>query len=339
MSWITKALQRKWYATDYSPVLWPLRPLASLYYLAALINKSTSLNKQASHLVPIWVVGNISVGGTGKTPVTLALVKYCQEKNIQVGIVSRGYGGSEGGHQPFILDHDSTAQQAGDEPLLMYQRLSCPVVIATKRNDAVTALLAKHPETQLILSDDGLQHYAMPRQLEIVVIDGARGLGNQQLLPAGPLRESPKRLSSVDIIIHNGSMHDNCRAALSPYNEKTYPMELSPAPLIPLQQSAQFAVPVKGDTVHAIAGIGHPQRFFNSLKAQGFSVIEHSFTDHYAYQRQDLQFNDSLAIIMTEKDAVKCASLSTSLACFYQPVDATFNTKFYAQIDTWLSAL
>lgn len=335
MSWLSSVLQRQWYKPTFSAVLLPLQPLAALYSVLSRANKIKSLRHQAEHSVPIWVVGNISVGGTGKTPVTLALVKYCQEKNIHVGIVSRGYGGSEGKGDAFIIDSQSTVQQAGDEPLLMYQRLNCPVVICAKRNHAITALLAKFPKTQLILSDDGLQHYAMPRQLEIAVVDGQRGLGNQALLPAGPLRESAQRLSSVDMIIHNGAMSAGCELSLQAHSHKTFGMTLSASALVPLNKLDEVQ-PIKGDTVHAVAGIGNPQRFFNALKEQGFNIIEHSFADHYHYQSQDLQFDDGLAIIMTEKDAVKCASLVLPSACYYLPVDAVFSSEFYEKLETLL---
>ncbi|MCK5881599.1 MAG: tetraacyldisaccharide 4'-kinase [Sinobacterium sp.] len=338
MSWFSEALQRKWYSENFSAVLLPLLPLTALFRVLSQRHKITSLRHTINHAVPVWVVGNISVGGTGKTPVTLALVQYCAEQGVSVGIVSRGYGGSEGKHSAFIINAQSTAEQVGDEPLLMYKRLSCPVVVAANRNEAVTALLDSFPNTQLIISDDGLQHYSLARQLEIVVVDGQRGLGNGALLPAGPLRELAPRLAEVDIIIHNGEMSAHCEQALRPYAHHAYEMLLVASPLKSLHKS-NAPSPKKGDTVHAVAGIGNPSRFFTSLRALGFTVIEHSFADHHDYQAQDVTFDDSLALIMTEKDAVKCMTIEGLTNSYYLPVDAQFSPHLYTKLDALIKEL
>ncbi len=343
MSRFSVALETRWYQSTLSPWLMTLLPLSAIFFLLSKLNKHTSLKKRCTNPVPVWVVGNISIGGTGKTPVTCALVKYCQEKNIQVGIVSRGYGGVKSGPLPYSLSEQSTARDAGDEPMLMYKRLACPVVICANRNAAVETLVTSNPEIQLIISDDGLQHYALDRQLEIAVVDAKRGLGNGWLLPAGPLRESALRLNHVDMIINNGELTEQSQQDLSAYSAKSYEMTLQPSALLPVFESTSHgSVPKPKQTVHAVAGIGHPQRFFNSLKDLGFDVIEHRFPDHYQYQFNDLCFNDKLPVIMTEKDAVKCANLEQSGRtndCYFLPVDAQFPPEFYTKLNVFIESL
>lgn len=343
---LSEYIQRKWYQPKFSAYLLPLLPLATLFKCLAYINKMRTSRHQIRHDVPVWVVGNVSVGGTGKTPVTIALVNHCQNNNISVGIVSRGYGGSKGNHAAYLLNENTTAAQSGDEPLLMFKRLQCPVAIGSNRNQAITALKKTYPRLQLIISDDGLQHYAMHRDLEIAVVDGDRGLGNQQLLPAGPLRELPARLNSVDLIIHNGDMSLACEKVLSNFTDKLYGMQLTSTTLLPLHLLAKPSfeasnakgvnAPEAGQTIHAVAGIGNPPRFFKALRALGFQLIEHSFPDHHQYQASDLNFPDKHAIIMTEKDAIKCTELKLESACYYLPVEAKFTNHFDHKLDDLL---
>jgi tetraacyldisaccharide 4'-kinase len=274
------------------------------------------------------VVGNINVGGTGKTPLLISLVEFLQAQNLKVGVVSRGYGGSaRDANYPYQLNSETTAKLSGDEPLLIFQQCGCPVVVSPNRREAVDYLLANN-KVDVVLSDDGLQHYAMHRDIEIAVLDGKRGLGNGFCLPAGPLRELPKRLASVDFIIANGALLD---ALAEQLKLKQQLMQLEPAPLQPVA-ATKAKPPVKGDSVNAVAGIGNPERFFATLTALGFNATAKPFADHYQYQAEDLLFNDAKAVIMTSKDAVKCQGFSQLENHWQLPVKAILADDFLQQL-------
>lgn len=252
--------------------------------------------------VVVVVVGNISAGGTGKTPTTLWLAQALRDRGHKPGIVSRGYGGSA---RLMEVDEDSDPAIVGDEPALLASRAACPLVIGRDRVAAARLLLANHPAVDVILSDDGLQHYRLMRDVEIAVIDGARGIGNGWLLPSGPLRESASRLHAVDAIVMNGKMPQF--GSVPEFSMSLHGSLLrnlrDPASTRPI---ASFA-----DTPsHALAGIGNPQRFFEQLRRQGLSINTHAFADHHPYAASDLEFGDDLPVIMTEKDAIKCRSFA-----------------------------
>jgi tetraacyldisaccharide 4'-kinase len=250
--------------------------------------------------VPVIVVGNISIGGTGKTPFTIWLVEQLRAWGWRPGVVSRGYGG-RAPRYPFAVQADSDAAHSGDEPLLIAQRARCPVVVAPDRVAAARMLIDEHG-VDIVVSDDGLQHYRLARDLEICVVDGRRGLGNGALLPAGPLREAPSRLAEVDLVIVNGGDW-RCADAVS--------MQLQSASLRRLVDGGtQPLSALRGRRVHAVAGIGDPSRFFAGLVAAGLQVEPHAYADHHRYRPQDLAFGDDATVIMTEKDAVKCASFA-----------------------------
>ena len=259
------------------------------------------------------VVGNISVGGTGKTPLLCELAIQLRQRGVRVGIISRGYGGSYAGAPKLVQTTDS-ADQVGDEPLLMTRITGCPVVIGHRRLDAAHFLLEQTP-VDLILSDDGMQHYALPRTLEIAVLDGARGVGNRYCLPAGPLREPVSRLKTVDFVVVNGAGCENFlpealgAPVLQTHLQARHWVAVRSGEILPLE-----ALP-KGTAVNAVAGIGNPARFFDTLRSLGLEVVEHRFADHHVYRAEDLQFNDALPVVMTEKDAVKCVSLTRG-ACY-----------------------
>lgn len=289
-------LEARWYASSAPPSL--LLPLSRLY--GALARKRRDrLARGATRLpVPVIVVGNISVGGTGKTPFVIWLVERLREWGFRPGVISRGYGGRAPAY-PFRVTPDSDPAHGGDEPLLIARRCACPVVVDPDRNAAAQALIAQG-HVDVIVADDGLQHYRLARDLEICVIDGARGLGNGALLPAGPLREPPARLHDVDLVVVNGDGWDD--ATVQPLR-----MQLSAGQAWPLAGGAQRAlVSFTGQAVHAVAGIGNPSRFFDSLRAAGIVVHEHAYADHHRYAAAELVFNDELPVLMTEKDAVKC---------------------------------
>jgi tetraacyldisaccharide 4'-kinase len=244
--------------------------------------------------VPVVVVGNVSVGGTGKTPLVLWVVELLKAHGLAPGIVSRGYGG-RAINWPQILGPDSDAHRVGDEAVLMFRRCGCPVAVAPDRVAAARVLLER-TSCGVIVADDGLQHYALGRDLEIAVLDGARRFGNGHCLPAGPLRESPRRLRSVDLVVANG------RAAVG-----EHPMQIEAGQAVHLSDGERRPLAAfRTQEVHAVAGVGNPERFFGLLRTHGLRVIEHPFPDHHAYRPRDIRFGAGKAVLMTEKDAVKC---------------------------------
>lgn len=242
--------------------------------------------------VPVIVIGNITVGGSGKTPLIIELVSFLQQAcGLKVGVISRGYGGQ--GPFPQLVNADSSTQYVGDEPVLIVNATQAAMAVGPNRREAIELLMQQHTP-DLILSDDGLQHLALQRDLEWIVVDIERGFGNQQLLPTGFLREPIQRLEGATVIEHGA-------ASQSPLN-----MHLFAGDLVPLMaDKASTSVPIQGQTIHAVAGIGYPKRFFDSLRQFGFDVIEHEFADHHDYIPADLDFADDLAVITTAKDAVK----------------------------------
>jgi tetraacyldisaccharide 4'-kinase len=242
--------------------------------------------------VPVVIVGNLVVGGAGKTPLVLWLVQQLRRRGWRPGILSRGYRGSNGVPRQVMIGDDPA--QAGDEPLLLAERSGVPVWIGRDRVAAGRALLAAHPQCNVIVCDDGLHHYALARDVEIAVEDG-RGLGNGRLLPAGPLREPPSR--RVDATVANGVARSGA-----------WTMRTEARALYPVHAPAQtLEVPVlQGLRLHAVAGIGNPARFFEQLERLGLRFVAHAFPDHYRYRADDLRFDQCDAILMTEKDAVKC---------------------------------
>lgn len=302
-----------WYGTH--PLKRVLQPLSWVYVVITQIRRWYLIRFcQNVCPVPIIVIGNITMGGVGKTPLVIEIAKRLQEKGLKVGIVSRGYG-AQIKTFPYAIELDDCAQKVGDEPLLLAQKTRCPVVIAPKRSDAVRYLLDKH-QSQIILSDDGLQHYKMGRDIEILVIDGVRGLGNGLCLPAGPLRESPKRLQQVDFIVVNEGVW-----------EQAHPMTLKPGNPINLSTNEEVGLNVFNQEVAAIAGIGHPQRFYSTLSQLGIKYKAYSYPDHYQFTANDLHYSEPL-IIMTEKDAVKCRAFHTD-KMYYLPVRAELSDAFW----------
>jgi tetraacyldisaccharide 4'-kinase len=260
--------------------------------------------------VPVIVVGNISVGGTGKTPLTIALVELLRRHGWTPGVISRGYG-AKPARYPWPVTATTPAHEGGDEPCLLARRTGVPLYIAPDRVAAAHRLLQHHP-CDVLISDDGLQHYPLPRTVEIAVIDGARGLGNGRCLPEGPLREPPERLRQVDLVIVNGPPSPALRQQLSALGLRWYQMELAAEKLYPLAGGdpiGSAAWPFSR-RVDAVAGIGHPARFFQTLRELGFEPIEHPLADHARLSEASLEFASGLPLIMTEKDAVKCSQFN-----------------------------
>lgn len=312
-----------WYKKSLISYL--LLPLSIIYWLIIKCRQflyTVNFKKTIYFNVPVIVVGNITVGGTGKTPFVIWLANFLKQQGYQPGIVSRGYGGKASDY-PVLLNQNSSVETTGDEPLLIMQKTGCPVVIDPIRTRAVSFLLAENPDCNVVISDDGLQHLALGRTLEIVIIDGERRYGNGFYLPAGPLRESTKRLQKVEFIVSNGMA-----------NSGEYRMKLVPTYFCQLinyqhQQSKDY---FKNKTIHAIAGIGNPQRFFNTLKNLGLNIIEHPFPDHYTFQKTDFSFiNTDDVILMTEKDAIKCTKFADQ-RFWCLPVEAVLTETFKAKL-------
>ena len=299
-----------------------LSPLALLFLvIVTLRRKAYDLNliKVIRLPVPVIVIGNITVGGTGKTPLILWLVAFLAKKGMHVGVVSRGYGRRS--HGLISVNSEMSAENCGDEPWLIHQNTGCPVVVGANRVAAANRLLELDPDVQVILSDDGLQHYRLGRDVEVLVVDGERRFGNNLLLPAGPLREPASRISSVDAVVVNGK-----KAYL--LHEQTYCMQLEGDLFynLLLPEHKVSVLGFKGKSLHAVAGIGNPQRFFRTLTEKGLCVIPHVFPDHYDYKVEDFeQFEGE--IIMTEKDAVKCRRFADERYWVF-PVQARISTAF-----------
>ncbi|KFE55759.1 tetraacyldisaccharide 4'-kinase [Pseudomonas syringae] len=327
---LSDRLLNAWYAGH--PALALLRPLESLYRRVVQGKRERFLAGQGDIYkapVPVFVVGNITVGGTGKTPLILWMIEHCRKQGLRVGVVSRGYG-AKPPSLPWRVTAEQTASQAGDEPLLIVQRSGVPMMIDPDRSRAVRALLDSEP-LDLILSDDGLQHYRLARDLELVLIDAARGLGNRRCLPAGPLREPVERLQSVDALLYNGAIADR---------DDGYAFQLKPSALVNLRSGESKPVDffAAGQALHAVAGIGNPQRFFNTLEGLHWRPIAHAFADHAVFSAQALTFTPALPLVMTEKDAVKCRPFAAD-DWWYLAVDAVPSDAFVSWFDSQLLRL
>ena len=273
--------------------------------------------------LPVIVVGNITTGGTGKTPIVISIANYFATRNKTVGIVSRGYGGKYT-QEALEVTSISDPAECGDEPLLIKQQTHAVVIVVRKRSKAVDFLIQNH-SVDIIISDDGLQHYSMGRSIEIAVIDGYHRLGNGLFLPAGPLRESKKRLKSVDFVINNGS-----------YSDGEVSSQIEPECFINLVTNEKKEVDFfKSETCYAVAAIGTPENFYSLLKKLGVNVITKAFPDHYSFDQSDLTFDEDYPILMTAKDCVKCNQFATN-RMWYLSVNANISPDFYKQLESKL---
>jgi tetraacyldisaccharide 4'-kinase len=302
MSGLRAAFERHlvagWYGSG--PLLWAL-PLTGLYWLGAGLAR---LLRGPARRVgrPVVVVGNVTAGGSGKTPLVLHLVEQLRAAGRRPGIVTRGHGRTSSGVA--LVQAASTAAQVGDEPLLLARRAGCPVMVGADRVAAAEALLAAHPEIDVIVSDDGLQHARLARDAEVLVVDAARGFGNGWLLPAGPLREAPGPvLARASAVVSNGAAP---AGLLDAAGAAPVTMRLEPGAAVQLSDGATQPLAAFAATeVHAIAGIGNPERFFTMLEALGLRLRRHPRPDHAPLSPADLGFGDGLPVLLTEKDAVK----------------------------------
>jgi len=315
-------LERLWYGDGAGTAL--LLPLAWAYGALSGLRRQAyraGLLRARRLTRPVVVVGNLTVGGTGKTPLTIWLAQQLSGARLRVGIVSRGYGRQGSGVRS--VQGDSDWRDVGDEPVIVARRSGCPTVVAADRVAAARTLIARGAE--VILADDGLQHLRLARDCNIVVVDGSRGFGNGRLLPAGPLREPASALRQADIVVVNGDpVHGSLGGQTLP--EGALRMQLVAQPAVRLDGRADTAElgAFRGRRVHAVAGIGNPGRFFGELSSQGIEVIAHPFPDHHPFTARELDFADDLPVLMTEKDAVKCAPFANA-RMWYVPVGAAFS--------------
>ncbi len=316
-----------------------LRPLSWLFASVTAIRRfcfRVGISKITNAGVPVIIVGNISAGGTGKTPLVIAVAELLEKSNRHPGVVTRGYRQSSMPPRTFaapvpVLNPQPGTITASDEAMLMSQRLAAPVFANPNRVAAVAALLKRYPETDVIISDDGLQHYRLGRDIEIAVVDGARGFGNEHLIPAGPLRESAARLKTVDCIVVNGM--PTIGLDLEQYGPPVFRMNLGRETFRKLAATEgisleEFQSQIFGKKIHAVAGIGNPQRFFDHLERLGLRcAATHPFSDHHAFTQAELTLPDADIILMTEKDAVKCKAFADE-RMFAMRVDAILPPEF-----------
>ncbi|MEO4207320.1 tetraacyldisaccharide 4'-kinase [Acinetobacter pittii] len=329
---LAQLIQNAW--NKQSSWLIALRPLSCLYRTGFLLNRNlynSGFKQVYKAPVPVMVIGNITVGGSGKTPLLIQLVNYLQQHDVKVGVISRGYGGN--GPFPMLVTSGAQVAQTGDEPALIVQATNVPMAVGPNRQAAIELLL-ESSEIDLIISDDGLQHWALGRQIEWIVLDQNRGLGNKKLLPEGYLREPVERLETGTVIEHTHK----------PATELNMHLEIGqPYLLNPLSNSTpSFNLE---NNYHAVVGIGFPQRFYQTLKDLGLKQFqEHAFQDHHDYTINDLIFNDELPLITTEKDAVKLLPLLEKHPEFKQsiwvvPVKAVLSTQCYQVLKIQLQEL
>jgi tetraacyldisaccharide 4'-kinase len=314
---IARWLQNEWYGKPSPNLL--LRPLEAVFRQAVELRQRAYREgrKKVEKLpVPVIVVGNLTVGGTGKTPLTLWLAGFLKARGFRPGIVSRGYGGAAQ-KRPLAVTPDTDPREAGDEPVLIAQRTGCPVYVFRRRAEAGRALLAE-TDCDLVIADDGLQHYALARDVEIAVIDGSRGFGNGHCLPAGPLREPPGRLQSVNLVVYSGEAPaDGFGMVLDGGEAVSLLDETRRRPL------ASFS----SQPLYAMAGIGNPERFFAHLRSFGLTFEAREFPDHHTYGQEDLLFAGAAPLLMTEKDAVKCRAFAGP-EHWHVPVEARLPAEF-----------
>ncbi len=316
-------LERCW----HGPCRFLLLPFSLIFGLLASLRRifyRCGLLRSKKLPVPVLIVGNITAGGTGKTPLVAALAKALASRGFHPGIISRGYGGKA--TNPVPVEWDSDPAIVGDEPILL-RKSGFPVWVGKKRVEVAQKLLEAHPQCDMLIADDGLQHYALRRDFEIAVVDGEKRFGNGLLLPAGPMREPLGRLKSVDAVVFNGRRLD-----LSIDTPK-YDMKLSGTTFISVDNPAisANAQDFTGKKIHAVAGIGNPERFFRHLQSLGLSFDRHSFPDHHPYIPEDLEFEQCDIVLMTEKDAIKCEGCAQG-KCWYLPVTAEIDNALFELI-------
>ena len=324
-----KRLDHYW--NSLNPVSLLLLPLSLLFCLVATIRRTLytrGLVRAVSMPVPVIVAGNITVGGTGKTPLVLWLVDHLRSKGFRPGVVARGYGGNSQ-EWPRRVKADSDPREVGDEPVLLARRAGCPCWVGPDRAAAALRLLTEEP-CDILISDDGMQHYRLRRDIEIAVMDGSRRLGNGLCLPAGPLRERRRRLGDTDLVVANG-----------PPANGEHAMRLEPDAAVNMADHGERRSLEQFTTeaaVHAVAGIGNPERFFRMLEGRGLKIQRHPFPDHHRFLPSEIDPPVPGPVLMTEKDAVKCTSFASGRH-WYLPVKAVMAPAFVEKLDKLLGDL
>ena len=356
---VTRAWQRQ------AVWLWLLLPISWLYGLITLLRRQAykaGLLSSYRAPIPVMVIGNISVGGSGKTPLIIALVSYLQKKGVKVGVISRGYGGDTS-QMPTLVSATSLPHIVGDEPCLIAHMTGAAMAVCPNRQQAIATLLKAEPDLQLIIADDGLQHYALQRDIEWIVVDAARGFGNKQLLPTGFLREPMSRLEGANVIYHEKPSTDLTRTSrngnkIQSADRLTMHLQAGELQRLwnPTSSAAQLnsVKPTNNSRVHAVSGIGYPQRFFDTLESIGFEVIGHPYPDHYDFSLAELLQYGDYPIIVTSKDAVKISALLADYTAtqalsdeyvelvsrlWVLPVTAVLSENSYHNLDAQLKAL
>ncbi|NNG14821.1 MAG: tetraacyldisaccharide 4'-kinase [Gammaproteobacteria bacterium] len=315
-SLFSRVFNHIWYSRSWPRyVLMPLMWLYQGIMLLRLYAYEQGWKPSNRYPLPVIVVGNITVGGSGKTPLVIWLVDFLRKAGYKPAIISRGYRG-RASYWPQQVRPDSDPVVVGDEAVLLARRCDCPIAVGPDRSASVEALL-QHTDCSLIISDDGLQHYALERDIEIAVVDAVRRYGNGCLLPSGPLREPMERLDDVDFIVSNG---------IAASGEYAMSLRLDTACNLKTGETRELTKFIDSK-VHAVAGIGNPKRFFSALHQQGLKLYEHAFADHHNFKARDLEFDNTAAVLMTEKDAVKCKRFAHS-HYWYVPVEAELNKHF-----------
>lgn len=315
---LATALQVAWYqGASWLPLLYPASWLVGG---VARLRLRLFQSRAAVPAVPVLVVGNITVGGTGKTPLVAGICAYLTRRGKRVVVISRGYGAQPPAF-PWVVEPGQSAAQAGDEPLLIRRRTGVPVVIDPQRARALQFAIREY-QPDVVISDDGLQHFALPRSVEVVVLDADRGLGNGRCLPAGPLREPSARLDEVDFLVLNGRPDVRWPDAQVMVLQADDPVNLKTGESMPMEEFA-----ARHPLVHAFAGIGNPQRFFSTLSTWDIRVTGHALPDHHIFTAQDFVGLDGHTVIMTEKDAVKCVEFAAD-NFWYLPVSARLPNVF-----------
>ncbi len=327
----TERIVATWYAPRVTPLAALLWPLSLVYRLVVALRRALfrgGMLRTVRLPVPVVIVGNITAGGAGKTPLACALVEALRERGWRPGVISRGYGGSADTATAVVATSDPRV--VGDEPLI-FAAMNLPVWIGRDRVAAGAGLVAAHAECNVIVADDGLQHYRLARTMEIVVVDAVRGFGNGLMLPAGPLREAPARMQEADAVVR--LVAPGTPPEPAPDGRATQ-MQHEALPWRNLVEPAHVAVVAdwRGQAVHAVCGTGNPERFFAMLRAQGIAAHEHALPDHHAFAPADIAFPGAAAILMTQKDAVKCTGFADA-RCWYLPVRAQVDPALIALVE------
>ena len=301
---VLDSIQQGWRKPNLASVL--LYPLSLLYRLVMALRHAgyrMGIFRSSQLGVPVIVIGGISVGGSGKTPLVIAMVQFLKEQGYSPGVLSRGYGG-QSDFWPRQVDKSTTADLVGDEPQLIFERCDVPVVVGPDRVQSGSRLIDAFG-CDVLVSDDGFQHFALRREMDVVVIDEESGTANHWCLPAGPLREPISSLDRAHVIVANGNLDRTCRKGKGVLGMQVHVHDAKNLATGLVRALSTF----RGGPVHAVAGVGNPQRFFQALKGAGLTVEEHAFPDHHQYAPEDFCFDPVQEILMTEKDAIKCREM------------------------------